>query len=220
MSGKIEEEALFFLKPDSVIRRGVGANVLKEILSDNYELLHPHILNVPREFYIEYHYSMHKGKFFFNWLINYVTASPVLVAVIKGDDVVAKLRDKLGNTMCERASPTSIRGKFGIFGGINVAHLSDSREAAEREVRTWTKHFLSKEEGKINVDDYINKYINFPHLDTKKYRELSVRLVKNEIEIKDAENSFKTMLMQETDLPESYVTNLVEVILENAKLGR
>jgi len=183
-----EVNLVFFLKPDAVIRRYIGARVLK-ILKKKL----PHIrfltfkeFEPSREFLADYHYVEHKGKFFFNWLLNYTTSAPIILTIINGkEDDVKKIREILGPTMVQKAlekDPLSIRGRFGIYGGINVAHASDAISTAQREFNIW-KEYLERElnlkidEGCAEknaelIDVYIETYIDYPIIDNERYREL------------------------------------------------
>lgn len=67
---------------------------------------------------------------------------PVIAMVIEGDDIVAKMRDMLGVTDSRKAAPGTLRAEFGVDQMVNVAHASDSPEAAETEVA----RFFKKEE--------------------------------------------------------------------------
>ena len=67
---------------------------------------------------------------------------PVIALVLEADDAVAKVRDMLGVTDSRKAAPGTIRAELGVDQMINVAHASDSAEAAEMEV----ERFFKKEE--------------------------------------------------------------------------
>jgi nucleoside-diphosphate kinase len=79
-------------------------------------------------------YSIHKGKPFYETLLRFVTASPVVVLVIEGNQAVAVVRKLLGATFGFNAEPGSIRGDYGSSKGLNLIHGSDSAESAQREI--------------------------------------------------------------------------------------
>jgi nucleoside-diphosphate kinase len=62
--------------------------------------------------------------------------------VLEADDVIVKMRDMLGVTDSRKAAPGTLRAELGVDQMINVAHASDSPEAAEAEV----KRFFREEE--------------------------------------------------------------------------
>jgi Nucleoside diphosphate kinase len=79
-------------------------------------------------------YDEHKGKSFFEELVNYVTSGPVVCMVIEGDDVVQVIRRMIGNTDPKEAPPGTIRGDYALSKSENVIHASDSIEKAQREM--------------------------------------------------------------------------------------
>ncbi len=54
--------------------------------------------------------------------------------VLEGRNCIALARDMMGATDPVKAAPASIRGKYGIDIGRNVAHGSDSPDSAKREI--------------------------------------------------------------------------------------
>ena len=71
------ERTFIMLKPDA-IQRGLMSDILKRIESKGYKLLAMKFLRIPRE-QAERHYAEHKGKPFFEGLIEYMTSGPVLM---------------------------------------------------------------------------------------------------------------------------------------------
>jgi nucleoside-diphosphate kinase len=80
------------------------------------------------------HYSVHEGKPFYNSLVEYITASPVVVLAVQGADVIKIVRNTVGATKPAEATPGTIRGDFGLEIGRNLIHASDSPENGETEV--------------------------------------------------------------------------------------
>lgn len=124
------EQTLFVLKPDATIRRYVSADVIKTLMK-KYKVISFKEVKVPRDF-SEIHYAEHRGKFFYDWVVNFLTIYNVVVLVLEGNNVIKGVRELLGKTIAQEAAPNTIRGKYGIWGGVNVAHASDSIESAER----------------------------------------------------------------------------------------
>ena len=116
----------------------------------------------------------------------------------------------------------TIRGRYGIFGGINVVHASDSIETANNEISLWKP--LLKEEGFTNVDiklnDYIDNYINWPMIDSLYYRELSKKVVTGSLNEKEASRIFTNLITKETDIEETIINSFSEVMVENCRLER
>jgi nucleoside-diphosphate kinase len=80
------------------------------------------------------HYAVHKGKPFYDSLLNYITSGPVLVLVLQAPGVIAMARKLMGKTFGNEAEPGTIRGDFGASRGFNLIHGSDSPEAAQYEI--------------------------------------------------------------------------------------
>jgi nucleoside-diphosphate kinase len=68
-----------------------------------------------------------------------MSSSPVIVLALKGDDVVAKIRDLLGPTDSRKAAKGTIRGDYGTEMMKNVVHASDSDENARIELARFFK---------------------------------------------------------------------------------
>ena len=82
----------------------------------------------------EEHYEEHKDKPFFGDLVSFITSGPVVAMQIEGEDVVLQIRNIMGATNPNDATPGSIRGDLATELDKNVVHGSDSDESAEREL--------------------------------------------------------------------------------------
>lgn len=131
------ETSLIILKPDAV-QRGLVGQILSRFERKGLHLVGMKMMLVPREL-AEKHYAEHKGKPFYDGLIQFVTSSPVLVVAIRGLDAIAVCRKLIGATNGRKAEPGTIRGDFGMSGGYNMIHGSDSAESAQRELALWFK---------------------------------------------------------------------------------
>lgn len=79
-------------------------------------------------------YREHEGRPYYDDLIKSVIDGPTVVAVLKGQNAIARWRHLLGPTDPEKAPPGTIRGDFGQVMPHNAAHGSDSEESAKREI--------------------------------------------------------------------------------------
>ncbi|MEM6458638.1 MAG: nucleoside-diphosphate kinase [Planctomycetota bacterium] len=129
------QTTLIFLKPDAV-QRGLIAPILARFEAKGLTFVGMKLMNVPRGL-AEKHYAEHEGKPFYPGLLDFVTSSPVLVLAIRGVNAVAVCRTLIGATNGQKADPGTIRGDFGMSGGYNLVHGSDSPESAERELALW-----------------------------------------------------------------------------------
>ena len=80
------------------------------------------------------HYAEHEGKPFFEGLVAYITACPIIAAVFEGTRAVETVRKTMGATNPAEAEPGTIRGDLGLEMGRNLIHGSDSLESAKREI--------------------------------------------------------------------------------------
>ena len=82
----------------------------------------------------ERHYAIHKGKPFYEPLIQYITSSPVVVMALEGNDAIEIARRTMGATNPAQAAPGTIRADFGLEIGRNLVHGSDGPDTAAIEV--------------------------------------------------------------------------------------
>lgn len=129
------ETTLIILKPDAV-QRGLMGQVLGRFETKGLTVVGGKFLQVPKA-QAEKHYAEHAGKGFYDGLIAFFTSSPVLVLAIRGNNAIAVCRTLIGATNGQKADPGTIRGDFGMSGGFNLIHGSDSAESAERELKLW-----------------------------------------------------------------------------------
>ena len=127
------ERTLIIVKPGAVVRGLIG-EVLSRLEKKGLKIIGLKMLKMSRE-KAEELYSVHKGKHFYEELINYITSAPVVVGVVEGDDAIQVVRRIIGPTNPKEAPPGTIRGDYGLSITQNIIHASDSRESAEREVR-------------------------------------------------------------------------------------
>jgi nucleoside-diphosphate kinase len=79
-------------------------------------------------------YEVHKDRPFYGELVGQMTAEPVVVQVLEGDNAVAKYREVMGATNPEQAAEGTIRKLFALSIGENSVHGSDSQDNAKIEI--------------------------------------------------------------------------------------
>jgi nucleoside-diphosphate kinase len=90
---------------------------------------------------IEEHYDFLRGRPFFSWLVDFMSALPVLVGRVSAKaEGLERMRYELGETRIPESRPGSLRERYGIGGGVNNLHLSDSAESGAKEVALWADH--------------------------------------------------------------------------------
>ncbi len=78
-------------------------------------------------------YSIHKGKSFYDDLVEFMTSGPVVVMILRHENAVEEYRRLMGSTDPEKADQGTIRKTFGVSVKMNAVHGSDSDENAVRE---------------------------------------------------------------------------------------
>lgn len=129
------ETTLIILKPDAV-QRGIVGQLIARFETKGLQIVGMKMMSVP-ESLARTHYAEHEGKPFFAGLLNFVTSSPVVVMAVRGVNAIAVCRSLIGATNGQKADPGTIRGDFGMSGGYNMIHGSDSPESAKRELELW-----------------------------------------------------------------------------------
>jgi nucleoside-diphosphate kinase len=84
-------------------------------------------------------YEVHAARPFYGELVEQMTAEPVVVQVLEGDNAVAKYREVMGATNPDNADEGTIRKLFALSIGENSVHGSDSLENAEIEIAQFFK---------------------------------------------------------------------------------
>ena len=131
------ERTLVLVKPDGV-QRGLVGEVISRLENRGLRLIGAKFLLVSREL-AETHYGIHKGKPFYDGLIEYITSSPVMAMAWEGPAAIAAVRQTMGATRPTEAAPGSVRHDFGLEVGRNITHASDSVENGVAEVNLWFK---------------------------------------------------------------------------------
>lgn len=88
------------------------------------------------------HYAHVASKPFYPEIEQFMSSRPVIAIALRGENIVAKVRDLLGPTDSRKAPKGTIRGDFGTEMMKNVVHASDSVENGQIEIA----RFFKKEE--------------------------------------------------------------------------
>jgi nucleoside-diphosphate kinase len=131
------EHSLVLVKPDGV-QRGLVGEVISRLERRGLRLIAAKFLQVSKEL-AETHYAIHKGKPFYDDLIDYITSAPVMAMVWEGPNAVAAIRQTMGATRPTEAAPGSLRHDFALEIGRNLTHASDTIENSDKEVELWFK---------------------------------------------------------------------------------
>jgi len=133
----MKERTFIALKPDAVRRKLIG-KIIERFENRGFEIIAMKMVKLDREM-AEKWYEEHKGKEFFERLINFTTSGRMVVMVVEGENAISVVRKMIGKTNPAEAEPGTIRGDFALTTPDNVIHASDSKESAEREIKLFFK---------------------------------------------------------------------------------
>jgi nucleoside-diphosphate kinase len=131
------ERTLLLVKPDGV-QRGLVGRILGRFEEKGLKLAGLKVMRISPDLAAR-HYAPHAGKPFYEGLVAYMTASPVVAAVLEGPRAIETTRKLMGATFGWKAEPGTIRGDFSNSTAFNLVHGSDSPESANREIELFFK---------------------------------------------------------------------------------
>jgi nucleoside-diphosphate kinase len=131
------ERTLIIIKPDAVHRHLAG-EIISRFERKGLKLVAAKFMKISIET-AQKHYAVHKGKPFFDGVVQYLASSPTLVMVWEAENIIAMSRKLMGATFGFNAEPGTIRGDFGCSKGYNLIHGSDSPESAAYEIGLYFK---------------------------------------------------------------------------------
>jgi len=126
------EKTLIIVKPDALVKKIVG-RVISQFEEEGLRIMAVKMVwlnrNLAEEFYVE-----HKGKEFYEPLVEFIISNPVIGMVWGGEDAINRARRIIGATDPARADEGSVRKKWAANNRHNIVHGSDSPESAQREI--------------------------------------------------------------------------------------
>ena len=128
----MNERTLSIVKPDAVADGNIG-EILATFEANELTILAGRLVHLSIE-QAQKFYAVHDGKDFFERLTRFMSAGPIFVSVLEGENAVLKNRELMGATDPKEAASGTIRERFGRFIGNNAAHGSDSVENAKTEI--------------------------------------------------------------------------------------
>ena len=122
--------ALLIFKPDAAYRLAVRASIWRWLEArDDLKLTGLRWFHPPAEL-IEQHYDFLKERPFFGWLVDFMSALPVIVGRLEAEPAdLERIRFDLGETQIQKARPGSLRERYGIYGGVNCTCPTPRRAA-------------------------------------------------------------------------------------------
>ena len=129
------ERTLILVKPDGVRRKLVG-EIVSRLERRNFDIVAMKMLTPSREL-AELHYAEHKGRDYFDGLVEFITGGPVVAMVVECEDAIRLSRNTIGALNPLDAQPGTIRGDLTVNTRQNLVHGSSSSEDAAREIALW-----------------------------------------------------------------------------------
>jgi nucleoside-diphosphate kinase len=124
------------VKPDGV-QRGLTGEIIRRFEAKGLRIVGLKQL-VPSRALAEEHYAVHKGKAFYEPVVEFITSGPVVAMVLEGPDgTIEMVRLMMGKTSPAEATPGTIRGDFANSTQENLVHGSDAPETAASEIALW-----------------------------------------------------------------------------------
>jgi len=129
------EKCLIMIKPDAVAR-GLAGEIILRLETKGFKMVAMKLVKAEKKV-LEEHYQEHAERPFFPTLVDFMQSGPVLPMVWEGNNIVKIARGMLGATDPLDSLPGTIRGDMGLSKQMNLCHVSDSTEAAKREITLW-----------------------------------------------------------------------------------
>jgi nucleoside-diphosphate kinase len=126
------QRTLSIIKPDAVARNVIG-EIYARFEKAGLKIVAARMARLSRGD-AEGFYAVHKGRPFFNDLVEFMISGPVMIQVLEGDDAIAKNRDLMGATDPKKAAKGTIRADFAQSIDANAVHGSDAPETAATEI--------------------------------------------------------------------------------------
>jgi nucleoside-diphosphate kinase len=126
------ERTLVLLKP-GVLQRRIAGEVISRFERKGLKIVALKLLRMDRSL-VETHYAEHRGRDFYDKLVEYTLSGPVAAMILEGEEAIALVRRLTGPTNLLEAPPGTIRGDYAARTRLNIVHASDSPASAEREI--------------------------------------------------------------------------------------
>ena len=187
-------DALLIFKPDAAYRLAARAGIWDWLSSEREWKVESLEWFQPPATLIEGHYDFLQGRPFFSWLVDFMSALPVVVGrVTASAGSLKQMRYDLGETQISKSRPGSLRERYGIFGGLNCLHLSDAEETGAAEVKRWAE-FVQLDEVKVRLEDSSDRPDHTYHL-----RSLATQVAAG-IHVEVASQMFSELIAEECEL--------------------
>lgn len=128
MAGKL---TFTMIKPDAVEKNYIGA-ILEKINAGGFRIKAMKYTRLSKEEAGAF-YAVHKERPFYGELVEYMSAGPIVAAILEKDNAVEDFRTLIGATNPAEAAEGTIRKLYAESIAANAVHGSDSDENAAIE---------------------------------------------------------------------------------------
>jgi nucleoside-diphosphate kinase len=128
------------IKPEAVAAGNTGA-ILNKIEAAGFRIVAIKKIHLSKERAGEF-YAVHSERPFYDELVDYMSESSIIAAILEKDNAVADFRTLIGATNPAAAAEGTIRAEFAESLAKNAVHGSDSDENANIEANF---HFSAEE---------------------------------------------------------------------------
>jgi nucleoside-diphosphate kinase len=126
------QKTLIICKPDCMLNKQVG-KVVDRFEQAGFEIIGCKMARLTSA-QLREHYAHVADKPFYPEIEAFMSSHPVIVLALRGEGIVAKVRDLLGPTDSRKAPKGTLRGDFGTDMMKNIVHASDSEENGKIEI--------------------------------------------------------------------------------------
>jgi nucleoside-diphosphate kinase len=126
------EQTLSIIKPDAVKKNVIG-QILARFEKAGLRIVAARMMHLSRA-EAEGFYAVHRGRPFFEDLVEFMISGPVMIQVLEGENAIAKNRELMGATDPKKAEKGTIRADFADSIDANAVHGSDGPDTARKEI--------------------------------------------------------------------------------------
>jgi len=128
----VSNKTLAIIKPDAV-GNGYTGKIIDRIISAGFKIRAARLMHLSHE-QAENFYAVHRGRPFYNDLVDFMTSGPCMPMALEHEDAVNAFRELIGATNPAKATEGTIRKEFAENVQNNAVHGSDSDENAQKEI--------------------------------------------------------------------------------------
>lgn len=129
------DRTLVLIKPDGV-QRLLAGRILARFEERGLKIVGLKLMRADRAL-AERHYAIHRGKPFFDGLLDFITSGPLVALALDGPNAITIVRSMVGATRPHEAAAGSIRGDLAVETAQNLVHASDGPDTAAAELAMW-----------------------------------------------------------------------------------